>query len=55
MGLKNIFGEKIMACLSFLGSWYPFKVQVMMGVGLPLELHLSDTRGPGCKVWSMNR
>ena len=40
---------------SDLGSSNPLSVQVTLGVGLPLAAHLSDTSGPGCRVWSMKR
>ena len=37
------------------GSGNPSNVHVMWGVGVPRTIHLSDTPGPGCNVWAMNR
>ena len=37
-----------------MGRLKPLTVHLISGVGLPSALHLSDTQGPGCKVWSMN-
>ena len=41
--------------LSDFGSGNPFLVHTILGVGDPLAEHLSDTGGPGWRVWSMNR
>ena len=43
------------AHLSDLGSWKPLSVHEILGVGEPRAEHLSDTGGPGCRVWSMKR
>lgn len=36
--------------LSVLGSGNPFRVHVILGVGLPRAEHLRETSGPGCMV-----
>ena len=40
--------------LSDVGRGNPFLVQEICGVGDPLQLHLRQTGGPGCRVCSMN-
>ena len=39
--------------LSEFGNWNPSSIHLMLGVGFPLAEHLSETSGPGCRVWSM--
>ena len=51
---KNIVLVLTSSYLSDFGSGKPCRVQLTWGVGLPLALHLRETGGPGCRVWSMN-